>query len=293
MTRAFKTVFEALTGVRRAIYAGLHGNAFYLALQQITELSEIIGREDRRSYSNANGQQEPRLQHSLEVLRKAMEAEIFDNRFYIATHKLDVLSFLSSRIALKTEMTENSGAPNPHGAMAMRPATSAAAERSFDELASASAARVRTSAASLGILPRQGAGASVIAPPASQAETLADGELERRSSGSLHTRETPKHDMGALAAPAFFPRSIPGKEEAGAPPEMGSSRAFSSDNILRSYESRFPPKTEASQKAASPSASAHDSKAASARQTLDGHGEMLPPRPIYSWWFNAAERRRG
>lgn len=137
-------LLRAISRLRKATQAELHGNAYYLAANQIANLSELMGAGDASadppSNSGAGG-----FVAALASLRAQVEKQLSGNVFYLASWRLDELAFLAA------------APPGP--------------PRSFDDIAAAAKSRVETVRASLGL-----------SAPATAAGTLSDELLETRSS---------------------------------------------------------------------------------------------------------------
>jgi hypothetical protein len=95
MSRASGEFFQAVDGLRQAVEKEFRGNDYYLLANQVIELREILhakhGAGPQANGAHAN------FVSTLDAVRRCAEAELFDNRFYLVAHKLDVLTFLGRR----------------------------------------------------------------------------------------------------------------------------------------------------------------------------------------------------
>ncbi len=96
MKESDRALAAAVSNIRREAQAELGGDTYYMVAQKLTELREIIlnGCGDD-VYRNEDFR--PRLvglSPALSSLRTKIETELRDNRYYLATHKLDVLAFI-------------------------------------------------------------------------------------------------------------------------------------------------------------------------------------------------------
>ncbi len=214
MMQASGTLSQAVSNLRQEIETTFSGNAYYMAAAYARELADIVGAGAHGS-RGATGQG---FSAALEAVKDLARAELSENSFYLASHKLDVLAFIAARegITVETAPAERADMPLKEAAPSEIVVPSAPSEepprdapseangagqgRNFDDLATASAARLREAAQAIGVPltpASQDAHAEAgfaeepqepspfAAEPvhaAAQPETLADGELERRSS---------------------------------------------------------------------------------------------------------------
>jgi hypothetical protein len=237
-------LYWAVNGLRKGAEAGLTGNSYYQAANRIADLMELIGtaRESAASSKEAG----PGFPLALADARKSLALHLSGNRFYMAINKLEELgSFL--------------------------PAAQPPAQRrqSFDELAAASKARTQEAAASLGIVT-----ARTASLPGQFAETLADGELERRSSEPCLMAELAPPALEPVAAAAIFTEAAAPARRWEAAQNLGSPPAESEHSAVRGT---IPAAATAhpadAAPALHPSASAYDSETASAGQTVESAGD--------------------
>jgi hypothetical protein len=241
-------LYHAVNALRKAAEAELTGNGYYQAANRIAHLIEIIGPVEESpapSKDRAAG-----FVTALAEVRNGLQSGLLGNRYYMAINKLEELAPFAAPAA-----------PVP-----------AQASPSFEQLAAVSKARVEAAAASLGVVMAHRALPLNVQP----AETLADGELERRSSEPCL--------MAELAPPALepvAPAPLPSKAAATAPhggatQSLGSPPAQSEHGTV---QGTAPPAAAAHSAAASalePSAPAHDSEAAAAGQTLKAASDPAP-----------------
>jgi hypothetical protein len=239
-------LYRAVNGLRKAAEAELTGNAYYQAASQITHLIEIIGPVEESpvpSKDPAAG-----FATALAEVRKGLQSGLTGNRYYLAVNQLEELAPFAKLTA------QAPGQRSP----------------SFDELAAASKARLEASATSLGIVtPHR-------AIPAASAETLADGELERRSSEPCLMAELAPPALEPLA-PAPLPAKATAPVPAGeATQNLGSPAAQSAHGAVQG--TALPPAAPrpSATAALQPSAPADDSKAASTGQTIEAAGDPAP-----------------
>jgi hypothetical protein len=233
-------LYRAVLGLRQAAEAGLPGNSYYQAANRITHLIEIVGQAEENAAPSEDSAYD--FATMLAEVRKGVQSHLSGNRYYLAINKLEELAFFAM------------------------PAAQTPAQRgsSFEELAAASKARVEAIAVSLGIVTARQA------PPlhAQFAETLADGELERRSSEPCLMAElappalepvAPASIFAEAAAPAPFDKAA---ENLGSPAAQGEHSPV--QGAISSAAAAYPAAAPAFQ----PSAPAYDRAAASAGETV-------------------------
>jgi hypothetical protein len=271
----------AVNGLRKAAETGLTDNSYYQTANRITHLIELIGPGEASRAPDEDAAFD--LATMLAEVRKGVQSHLSGNRYYMAVNCLDELAFFATPAA--------AAPPQP------RP--------SFDELAAVSKARVAAVAASLGIKTARQA----VHLDAPGAGTLADGELERRSSEPCL--------MAEFASPALEPvasASVPAEAAATAPSdETAESLGSPSAPSQRGTVQGTAPPAAAAHPATAPafphSAPAYDPEAASARQTVEeapdpvGGQEIQvrvadesarkEPKTLFKLWLDLAFGRKG
>jgi hypothetical protein len=265
-----------VNGLRKAAEAELTGNSYYQVANRIAHLIEIVGPAEESATPSEDVAYD--FAAMLTEVRKGVQEHLSGNRYYLAVNKLEELASFAT------------------------PAAQAPARRgpSFDDLAVASKARVEGAAASLGIvIARQ---AAVL--HAQSAETLANGELERRSSEPCLMAELAPAALEPVApAPIFAEAAAPALASEAAQ-SLGSPAAQSEHGAVQGTA----PSAEAARPAAAPafqpSAPAYDSKTASAGQTIAAAtGQELqgkepaeikhkPPKTLFKLWLDLAFGRK-
>jgi hypothetical protein len=190
MAEASAGFIQALDGLRRAATAELSGNAYYLAMGRIEELEELAGSKGAL-LPEAGAPID--LRTALTEARNRAVSELASNAYSLAAKKLDALAFL-------TAAHSGDGTQGSERKTAVGPAVPT---RSFDDLATASKARVEQVASELGIARHAPVQTNAIMP-----ETRADGELERRSSEPCFASEVRAPDLDPVAAPAVSTQGI-------------------------------------------------------------------------------------
>jgi hypothetical protein len=233
-------LYRAVNGLRKAAEARLTGNHYYQTANRIADLIELIGPAEQSGRPGEDKAYD--FATMLAEVRRSVQSHLSGNSYYIAVNKLDELASFAERAA------------------------EAPAQRrpSFEELAAASKARVEAASASLGVaIARQ-----AVPLHAQSGGTLAEGELERRSSEPCL--------MAELAPPALEPVApAPIFTEAAAPAPRGDAAKSLGPSAAPGEHSSpqgTAPSTAAAHPAAAPafpsSAPANDTEAASARQTV-------------------------
>ncbi len=273
MAKTSGELFEALEGLRKAALSEFSGNAYYLISGEITDLFEVLGPRGAalQAYQESGS---ANFEAALGRARKMAEADLTGNPFYRVAHKLDLLSFLSAAAARAEAKLDLPGAAPSVSAMG----------GSFDSLAAASKSRVDQAAASLGIAPTH-AGPAMAANP----ETLADGELERRSSEPCFLAELPP------AMEPMAPSAI-SSNLAGAPPaaEAANNLGLSPVSVERSSDFGTDPAPETAKKApegaVQASAAAYDPASPAAGQAVGGESAPGPrqkePKTLFGLWLD-------
>lgn len=261
MRRASGELFQAVEGLRRAVEAEFTDNSYYLLSQQVAEVYELLGWDidNARIFNGAH----PRFTLALNDVRRRVEEELFDNRFYLVAHKLDVLSFLSGQLGVGSGAGAATSDSIRH---ASSPPTGAPMDgrRSFDDLAAASKARVEEVAAALGV-PLSSADAH---KPAVRHEILADGELERRSSEPCFLGELDPQFVEEMAPAGVSAKTAPTADRTGAAANLGSSAAEIKRPPRADESSRAQAQKEAGAQTIRAAATADDRAAASTGKTL-------------------------
>jgi hypothetical protein len=175
MSRASGEFFQAVDGLRHAVEREFRGNSYYLLANQVIELREILQHKDGVG-SQLNGAH-ANFVSTLDAVRKCAEAELFDNRFYLVAHKLDVLTFLGRRFYANGAgaITASKSGVGANGA------SNGATVLMLEELAAAAKVRRLHLAG--------GAEAVTAAQPQMLANGEAEGEAPARVSGSSPVRE--------------------------------------------------------------------------------------------------------
>ncbi|MBI4724159.1 MAG: hypothetical protein HY765_03975 [Rhodomicrobium sp.] len=239
MTGASEELFRAVYGLRKAAEAQFTGNTYCQVTNLINAMIESLGWGEGGippGKGAAYG-----FAAMLEDVRKQAEACLTGEDYRLVAHKLDELrAFL-----------------NPPPA------------RALEALAAASEARADKAAASLGVAMVQ-----PIAPAhAEAAETLADGELERRSSEPCAMAEPAPPVMEPLESAAIPAETAPAPNPAEAAFYLGSPAVESEDVFIEDHTADTATEA-AAEPAFQPSAPAHDTPALAAGQTVD-HAESL------------------
>jgi hypothetical protein len=239
-------LYRAVNGLRKAAEAELTGNTYYQTVNRIEAFTEIIGPVEETAIpgeDTAYG-----IATTLIEVRKEVQSHLSDNRYYMAVNRLEELA---SFVTLHAE------APVRRGL-------------SFDELAAASKARAEAAAASLGIMTARRA-----APlPAQSAETLANGELEKRSSESCLMAELAPPAMEPVASAPVFTKTATSTPLHEGAESLGSQAAQGEHSAAQGTAPPAAAADPATAGAFPPSTPAHDSEAAPARQTVE---EALDP----------------
>ncbi len=280
MTQASSELFQAVDSLCHAVEAEFTGNGYYLAASQVTELRELLG-PGNTNLSHINGVH-LNFAMSLDAVRKRVDAELLDNRFYLVAHKLDVLAFLGTCFSKNEEVS--------HPAI-VKVVAEGSNMRSFEDLAAAAKARVEASALAAGI-----PGPLPSAPSAAaQPEVLADGELERRSSEPCAMAELAPPSMETVATARISPNDATPSRICEISPDLGSS-ATAPTGGRAERESGSTASQAQGQSASLHSAEAtHDPKAASTGQTVEaGPDKSKSPMrksPLTHWFGRILGRR--
>jgi hypothetical protein len=187
MPRASGKFFQAVAELRQAVEREFRDNKYYLLSNQVSELREILNRD------NGPGAQATGIHHdfasTLDAVRMCAEAELFDDRFYLVAHKLDVLNFLGRR-PYECANNNNGAMSHPNGQIGSAGALNGASIHRFEKLAATAKARRSYAGGSLNGSDSH----STATIRASQPKILAIGEVEG---------ETPSHvaDPGSVREP--------------------------------------------------------------------------------------------
>lgn len=267
MTQASEALCRVMYALRREVDGAFTGNAYYMASALVRDLSEVTG---------ANGAAAPDAEPigfgaALAAARARISADLTDNRYYLAAHKLDALASLAAQEGV---VVAESGAaafppvepaaPAARDGDAVSPAADAAPDvvpepdiaksalngsaptRSFDDLAAASETRLHSAAQSMGVAvasaPLQagdeGDGSVAEAVPAEsavpeQSEVLAASVEAQAEPASLH-------DDAAVEAPAEI-SPAPVSEEPQQPEVLSdqAAAARSLDELATASEARL------------------------------------------------------
>jgi hypothetical protein len=240
-------LYRAVTGLRKAAEAGLIGNSYYQTANRIADLIELIGPAAEGAVPNEDAAHD--FASALAGARKAVESHLSGNRYYMAINKLEELACLS-------------------------PAPPSPAQRapSFDELAAASKARAAAAAASLGVVTAREA----VPLHAQSPETLADGELERRSSEPCLMTELAPPALEPVAPAPIFPQATAPADLGKAAQSLGSPPASGEHSAVPGAAPVAAAAHPAAASALQASTPAYDTKAASAVQTLEAAGDPAP-----------------
>src|SRR5258706_5249354 len=291
MDHGSEDLYRAVRNLLKAAEVEFAGNSYYLVSNDITGLIELIG----LGKENAPAANDLVMEFSaaLHDVRRLAETGLSGNRFYLVSHKLEELSFLSSALRLPVgkvtaakEKTEPVQASLADVASSVPDVGTMAKPRTFDDLAAASKSRVDAVAASLAIEPRQ----STAPTPAAAPETLADGELERRSSEPCSMAELAPPIMEPVASSSFPPHGAPHHESVSAAGDMGSSAI----EIERSLQDGANPANSSAKASSEPSlqaaAPAHDSAAAATEQKVEPEkaAEAKPKeeKTLFALWLD-------
>jgi hypothetical protein len=233
-------LYRAVTGLRKAAEAGLTGNSYYQTANRIADLFEIIGPAAEGAAPSGDAAYDFAIM--LAGVRKSVHSHLSGNRYYMAINKLDEIASIAK--------------PAPEAAAQRRP--------SFEGLAAASKARAEAAAASLGVVPAREA----VPLHAQSAETIADGELERRSSEPCLMAELAPPALEPVApAPILAEAATPAPLDQAAK-SLGSPAAQSEHSAAQGTAPSAAAAHPAAAPAFQPSAPAYDPEAASAGQTV-------------------------
>jgi hypothetical protein len=278
-------LLQAVYGLRTAAEAEFQGNSYYLIANHLAELIEAVGEE---SGSPFTGKGAGGFALALEDVRKSAVASLSGNRYYLVAQRLDSLaSFLSP------SQKESAGRPEPHFAANRPMAEAQVAKPGFADLAASSKARVEVVATSLGVF----VAAHHAAPTHAEApETLADGELERRSSEPCAMAELAAIHVEPVAAAAISAETVAEPVIADSASGLGSSSPQSKPSLA---QGPFPPTSakNAGEPAVQASAPAHDRTASAANQKVEVHSKVeTKPRQqktLFNLWLDLVFGRKG
>lgn len=234
MKRGNSSLTSAISDLRREIEAGLKDNVYYLTTQKLNELSEIVNSRNGGEPPTANGKPQHLIGFgpALETLRAKLDAELKDNRYYLASHKLDVIALIAARA--KTAKPQAALAPTPESAASVHAAidTSRAAPaaapqpgtepKSFDDLAAESRKRVEQATSEASDAPQ----ADETFYERRSSEPCAAAELEAAASPAL---AEPPRPAATAASPS------PEEEEPAQAPEASSKSMAEPKKGLFSY----------------------------------------------------------
>jgi hypothetical protein len=277
--------FRALEELRKAAEAELTGNAYYLAANQIADLFETIDPERGSAHSPSN-HQTAGFESALAEVRQLTGKELEGNLFYRVSNKLDALSSLCSSVSEGVNPHRLAGTEPPPPSVRISGAGAAMPRRTFEDLAAAAKSRVDDVATSLGIPIRRSA-APFHMP---SRDTLANGELERRSSEPCALAELAPPSLGPVA-----PAAVPAETD----PLRGSSEAAHSvgsqaPKIERVFgdgaNPASPPLEIRAKPAVQAAATADDTAAPPTRQKVEGEKAAGPRRKgqktLFSLWLD-------
>lgn len=225
MTGTSEDLLQAVYGLRKAAEGQFTGNKYY---QAVNEIDGLIDQLDWDAGVAPGKGAAYGFASMLAEVRKIARATLFGNQYYMVANKLDVLASYLTPSANETAKpaSEMRAAPAPvHEAPAAAPVNEplsapASAKPTFADLAAASKARVEEVAASLGIAPAHHA-----EPQHHETETLAVGELERRSSEPCAMAELAPIVLEPVAAAAIPAETFAAANLAGAAHDLGSPPA--------------------------------------------------------------------
>ena len=130
---------SAIGQLSREIEAAMQGNGYYLASNKLREMKDLLSLQVSPSDGPFIG-----LSTALQTVRAKLGEEVMDNRYYIASHTLDVIAYIAER----AEIAGREPATGAAAAAASEPATAEPAHaaampvKSFDDLAREARARV-------------------------------------------------------------------------------------------------------------------------------------------------------
>ncbi len=258
MTGTSQSLLRAVFGLRRATEAELSGNSYYRVANRIDDLIESIG------WSNG-AVSAPGAATGFAALfadvRKEVAANLSGNRYYIVAQKLDELASIVTPARQDAQPVKT----QPAGQVAVAAGVPVGPVYSFNELAAASKARVDEVASAFGLFV-----AHRSAPAHHETEeTLADGDLERRSSEPCAMAELAPPIMEALEPSAISPEAAAAPNAAEAAFYLGSPAAQSGDvSGRKDYSSVASPEAPENSPLQT-SAATHDTAASTAGQTVE------------------------
>src|SRR5258706_7951761 len=100
MDHGSEDLYRVVRNLRKAAEVEFAGNSYYLVSNEITGLIELIG-WGKENAPTANDLVKEFFA-ALHDVRRLAETELSGNRFYLVSHKLEELSFLSSALRLPT-----------------------------------------------------------------------------------------------------------------------------------------------------------------------------------------------
>jgi hypothetical protein len=280
MTEAPADLLQAVYGLKRAAEAEFQGNGYYLVANEIAGLIEVLG-GDVTPVPPINGAVHG-FASALGDVRKAAESSLSGNSYYLASHRLDVLSSF-----LPPSSKEAQLASKPQSAEVVR------RKVPFGELAAASAARVEEVAASLGLAPD----ARHVPPAHAEAsETPSNGELERRSSEPCSMAELAPPTLEPVAPAAVSAEIIAPAASAQSKADLGSPSASSGPLSVQGTVAEAPAKTH-SRPEVQASAAAHDRQASSAGKKIEvrtgAANKSQEPKTLFKLWLDLVFGRKG
>jgi hypothetical protein len=305
MTQASAELSLALGRLHREIEHALSGNAYYQAAQHLRELGEAAGVAISVSQDEAHAG----LGAALGGLRATVEASLSGNAYYIAAGKLDAIAAIAQQagvsLASTAEVIASPGEPMAETGDAQAARTfddiAAASKARLDEV-SAALGTVSHAAASLnapeeldqapGAAPEDALSAvglpdpvapephaTAVADPSpyitiehtQQAETLADGELERRSSEPCDMPAVEVERMDPVEAAGVSADPVPDADNAKPQADLGPQDAATGSAVGDAQPERKAPAPEEAGTAPAPhpAAPAHDPAPAPAGQTVE------------------------
>ncbi len=130
---------SAIGQLSREIEAAMQGNGYYLASNKLREMKDLLSLQVSPSGGPSIG-----LSTALQTVRAKLGEEVTDNRYYIASHTLDVIAYIAERAEIAgREPATGAAAAATSGPATAAPAPAAAMPvKSFDDLAQEARARV-------------------------------------------------------------------------------------------------------------------------------------------------------
>ncbi len=288
MTENATGLLQAVLVLKRSAEAGFQGKGYELASNDIAALLELLGAapdagpsRDGADYSFAD---------ALAAVRKGIESELSGNKYYIAANHVDALAaFLppaeSAIIAPKAPaIPESDFNELALAASRARLEELSSSRPSFADISAASKARVERVAADLGIAVTHQPTAPV---HAGTPETLADGELERRSSEPCAMAGLSPIEMEPVAAAPISAESAAEPGPAERSPDLGSP-AFKSESSTAQRPVAATAKESHAEAQLQAAPAGDDRKAGSAGEAVNPKSEDKPqaPKSLFNLWLD-------